>query len=459
MVAFPFGRTGGMSDTASLRLHPKTFLAPFVSAAFWGMAVLVIIDHRGLNVESPVVEIIRSVILACGLVLAGQAYVPLRQALGVSGMLVLAAIVSYLVIGFVTAVALGATTLLAQVKPLWDSFPVVFIWTGAVGCRAMVKRIGVEPVLRGILVILMASCVLTLATPLLQQAGVRSPDAVALSAAGQRFTGSFHDPNIAGFAASFTVSLALSFLAAGRRRWLAYAALTAGCAAVVATFSRTAMLCVTAAAAFFLVLNGRGARGPLVWWLLVVGTVGLALNATVVEVAELLERGQLIRLASFIAIFGGVIDDFGTTERTTLWRLGLEQFRESPLIGNGLNALRHLDGVNFTLGTSMRLGVHNTYLQFAGEAGVVPLALYVLFFVSLLWLRWIAPRSLARDAVIGWGIQIALLSFTIYNTLGLRFVSFLIGVICSLAVVACEGPRTRFSPPENRRSRAVQASR
>ncbi len=69
--------------------------------------------------------------------------------------------------------------------------------------------------------------------------------------------------------------------------------------------------------------------------------------------------------------------------RFTLWRGALEQFQENPIIGTGSRTYDYY-GLKFRpsdiLGTPEY--VHNDYLQFLAEFGVVGSALFIFFFVS-----------------------------------------------------------------------------
>ena len=389
-------------------------MAPFAAGSFWVPAAIALTSVNGLSNIVPIL-----VIALCSLLLACQAYVPLRRALGVSGGLILAALASYSVIGFVTAIAADGWRSGLLLGLLVPAYAILLIYASAVGSWAMESRMGIERLLLWLLVILTVACVTILAS-------------AALNPKAERFVGLFADPNNAGLIAGITVALALSFLATGRWRALAYTGLSVGFTAALATFSRTAILSLIALVAFFLVSNRR-ILGPLFRWLIVMALAGLVASTTVGVDKLALKPWQLMRLVSVVTVLSGQFDDSLTSERITLWRLGLEKYRESPIIGNGLGALGSLEGASFNWNDRRRQGVHNFYLLLAGEAGVVPAVLYVLFILSMLRLRWTASPSLARDVVVSWTILIALYSFVFHHLLTLSFFSFLIGVNCTLA--------------------------
>ena len=125
---------------------------------------------------------------------------------------------------------------------------------------------------------------------------------------------------------------------------------------------------------------------------------------------------------------------FGATleRRVRLWRIGLDRFLESPVVGNGIHTLLHMEGAPAAY-TGAPADVHNLYLLLAGEAGLVPLALYLGFLRSLLRLHWTAPRSPAADTVVGWTIVLVLTGAANHVLLTLGVSMFLAGLACALA--------------------------
>ena len=122
--------------------------------------------------------------------------------------------------------------------------------------------------------------------------------------------------------------------------------------------------------------------------------------------------------------------------RVRLWRIGLDRFLESPLVGNGIHTLWRMEGAPAGY-AGAPTDVHNLYLLLAGEAGLVPLALYLGFLWSLLRLHWTAPRSPAADTVVGWTIVLVLTGAANNVLLTLGVSTFLAGLACALAAEAC----------------------
>ena len=122
-------------------------------------------------------------------------------------------------------------------------------------------------------------------------------------------------------------------------------------------------------------------------------------------------------------------------DRPLLWRLGFRKAMEAPVFGHGLRALKHMDGA--PIGHhGMPLGTHNLYLTLLGEAGIVPLALFLSAIVLLLRAQWGAPRSLARDATVALVIVIALYSMSFQHLLAVGAFMFLAGLSVAIGAAA-----------------------
>lgn len=145
----------------------------------------------------------------------------------------------------------------------------------------------------------------------------------------------------------------------------------------------------------------------------------------------ILETARLSDAGYVITAMKGDKHRSGLAIRWGLAKGGLDLFLESPLIGNGIYKLHYLsaDTINY-LGEME--GVHNVYLMLAGEAGLVPLLLYLLFLCSLARLLWVAPKSPARDVIVFWAAVIACFSMVFQHLLTLGASMFLIGLCCAL---------------------------
>ena len=120
-------------------------------------------------------------------------------------------------------------------------------------------------------------------------------------------------------------------------------------------------------------------------------------------------------------------------DRLLLWRLGFRKAMEAPVFGHGLGALKHLDGAPITH-SGVLPDPHNLYITLLGEAGIVPLLLFLSAIVLLLRAQWGAPQSPARDATVAWVIVIALYNMTFSDLLGLKAFMFLAGLSVAIGV-------------------------
>ncbi len=135
---------------------------------------------------------------------------------------------------------------------------------------------------------------------------------------------------------------------------------------------------------------------------------------------------ELRRLPSH-DIDDGLICAALTMDRPLLWKLGFEKAMEAPVFGHGLGALASMEGAPISH-NGRPLDAHNLYLRLLGEAGIVPLLLFVSAFVLLLRAQWAAPKSLARNATVAWVIVIALYCMTFQHLLGVSAFMFLAGL-------------------------------
>ncbi len=404
-----------------------SLLGPYITFAFWVFAAIVLLNVRGLNLPAPVEQLIQEEILACCLILMGLSKAHLRQALGTAGVLFLAAIASYLFISFAVSVATGAE-LLPKADFYLRTYTLFGVFTLAtvLGGRAVLERIGMERLSNGVLIILVVSCTVILASPVLDDISALSP-----SRWSGRIAGTFNTPNDTGFVACLAAALALSFMGIGRRRGLAYLGATMGSTAVIASGSRTSLITLVVLLVYFLMLNGRGERGRIARWMVVFSvltSVGVAIYWSMNREWSLLQIHQLEEIAKFIAHLEGKEGYQDFIERQYLLKMSSEKILESPIVGNGIGQLHQL----YRPPGSRWLSAHNQYLLLAGEAGFIPLTLYVLSLFLLLRSRWVMPKSLTRDVVVSWAIVIALAGLAHDTWFKEPFYAFAIGLACAI---------------------------
>ena len=535
------------------RLEPAS--APCVVFSFWALAVLVQVKLQGGVIE----PLVLGTMLLCCLLMLGFVRLHWWKLIGAPGWLLLASIASYLFISSGVSLATDVELLTKNVARL--GFFLLVTLAATLGGRWLLERILVETLLKWTLVTLTASCAIVLASPLLRHIGVLPEYRLPY-----RMTGTFTDPNDAGFIACMTAALALAFQSNERQRPLGCLALVLGCAAGLSSVSYTAIFVLGAMLVLFLVVNVRRLGkdllhtgltvlcmvGVVVWlmpgtpiayteeaWVVdaydekrVGGTITVFLvkdkshraddspvnpwrwqradarhddadapdDATWTNIEGALspnytpadeDRGKFLRAwvsyekngtahrvqtkvigpimsasaataadanalvrlleepSDTVEAFRGKDDaDIGfgraRSRRVLLWEIGFNKALESPIVGNGLYQLHNMDGAPIgNQGTPT--GVHNVYLMLFGEAGIVPLTLYLLSLLFLMRLLWIVPKSLGRDVVVGWTTVMALYGLSYHHLLTMGAYNFVMAMACATAafLVQQQGEPTR----------------
>ena len=572
LIPLPWRRLE-FASVSGIARRTESLRTTLVAVAFWTLAVIALTNLRYVHLGGmPQVEVvIARVTMACCVLLLGLvgarrliawrksgSLVSLRGTLGgTPGLLLFAAVASYLVIG---AAALGVEAISQPETAESLKYRVLqfgVLVAVAVGGRSVLERTGAERLLKWTLVILTASCVVVLASPWLRAVGVLPEYQLP-----HRLTGAFVNPNDAGFIACMTVALALAFQANGRQRPLGCLALVLGCAAGFASFSYTAAIVLGVLLTLFLLLNVRRLRqdllhtgltvlcmiGVLVWfipgtpvvytgeaWVVDVfeakrvgdpvtvflvndkshraddhpvspwrwqradgrpGDVNTPDDATWTDIEGALspnytpakeDAGKFLRawvsyekngmrrrvqtqaIGPIMTAATGTATDanalvhllkepgkavaasrgkddsnnsLGRTRsrRTLLWEMGFDKALEAPITGHGLYQLHSMEGA--PLGNQGKpTGVHNVYLMLVGEAGIIPLALYLLSLFFLLRLYWTEPKSLGRDSVVGWVIVMVLFGLSFHHLLAIGSYNFLIGLACATAAFLVQEQR------------------
>ena len=262
-----------------------------IAAAFWTLAVIALTNLRYMHLWGlPQVEAVvaRGTMVCCVLLFGlvgvrcvmacreSGSFVPIRTTLGgTPGLLLIVAVASYLAIG---ASVLGVKAIREPDMAAYLRYHVLLLGmlaAAVVGGRAMLERTGAERLLQGVLVVLIVSCAVILASPVLRDLGILRPYRIPF-----RLTGAFIDPNEASLAACTTVALAMAFLTNGGPRALGWLGLAAGVAASLATASRTALVVLGALAVVFLLTNVR-IPGTFVRVLAATGLIGIAMLASI----------------------------------------------------------------------------------------------------------------------------------------------------------------------------------
>lgn len=368
---------------------------------------------------------------------------PLRRVLGIPGFLIVAALISYLVIGMSVALLTDfAWYSLNPTLPLHVGLAVLIIVATALGASALLRWIGVERLLKGVLAILAVTCILILATPLLLKYLYSPPMHFwdVLHTASTRFIGTYTTPIIAGMVACYAAGLGLLFLYSSRYRTFAGLVVILSSAACLLTFSRMVFLTYALLLLLFLwfsTFNRYRKRTFLGVTLAIAFVAVFFLSISNMGRFLALDHGQFHRLRWMNTL------DFGDPNilRWELWSLGWSHITESPLFGHGLTRFHQLEGARGCRAMKITCGVHNTYLLLWGEAGLIPVSLFLLFISSLLWKRLTLPRSLAMDAVGVLTLVFAMTSMTNDGTLYFFWHAFILGLSCAMAAHATRESR------------------
>lgn len=372
---------------------------------------------------------------------------PLRRALGIPGFLIVAALLSYLVIGLSVALLTDfAWYSLNPTLPFHVGLAVLIIVATALGASALLRRTGVERLLKGVLAILAVTCVLILATPLLVKYLYSPPTHFwdVLHTASTRFIGTYTSPNVAGMVACYAAGLGLLFLYSGRYRTFAGLVVILSGTACLLTFSRMVFLTYALLLLLFLwfsTFNRYRKRTFLGATLAIAFVAVFILSISNVGRFLSMDHDRLHRLR-----WMNTLDfDDPNVRRWQLWSLGWSHITESPLFGHGLMRFHQLEGALDCRAIKIPCGVHNTYLMLWGEAGLIPPLLFLLFIGSLLWKRLTLPRSLAMDAAVVLTLVFAAASMSSDGTLFFFWHAFILGLSCAMAAHAARESRGRRS--------------
>ena len=436
--------------TETLNRRPSTLP---VQIGFWSLAIMTLININELlhlTIGTGWFSLLGLVI--CCVLLCLVVRIPLRMALGGPGVLIIAVLLSYLFIGLSVAFVTGPSWFwyaADAVFPLRISSAALIVVATALGASATLYRVSVERLLKGILAILAVTCILILMTPLLRDYVYTLPPHLEdiRRTARYRLIGPFVDPNMAGTACCYTVVLALFFLANSRHRTFAGIVLILGTVAGILTFSKLAILTLLIIFIFFLcllALKRRQKRLSVARWLIVI-IVGMIVSAAVNIEHFSLNQKQIRRVTEFQEILP--FASGGSDIRWALWPVALSQIGESPFFGHGLLRFHFLEG-----GARCRLGVscgsHNSFLMLWGEAGAIPLVLFLLFIGSLLWKSLALSRSVTILLVVPWVIVFVLACLTMDTVLHSPWHLFIFGLSCALVASA-----TWESGPQNQGQR------
>ena len=416
--------------------------------AFWLVAVATLVNFNHLaNMTVGTGWFITIGLTLCCVFLCLIVRIPLRQALGIPGFLIVATLISYLLIGLSVAFVNGDAWYATDRGriPFYVGLAVLVIVATALGASEVLRRVGVERLLKGIAAILAVTCILILATPLLVDYLYVFPSRLSslLYQASSRFMGTFTTPTMASTVGCYAVVTILSLSSSGRNKKFAGLALILACAAVIMTFSRTGIITLALIFLFFLkiwVSNLLLKRTSSVG-LAIVPVAGVVV-LTIVNLEYLpVKADQLTHLMWFVNYEDSSL---GMNDRFALWPLALSEIAESPLLGHGITRFHQIGGA-LICQLELPCGSHNAYLMLWGEAGIIPLTLFLTFIGLLLQTSMTLPKSIATNTITGWTLVFATACMARDGVPYFVWSAFILGLSCALAAHVQREARGRRS--------------
>lgn len=404
----------GVPGAPSARLPlPRAANLTFVS--FWVVAVATLVEIVSFYYEQSGGTGSTRVIALAVLVLVVTARTSPVRAVGTHGILMLLAVILYMVIG--TTVAMyHDPQFLFDWGFQYELLGLLMVTAAATGVHDIASRIGTKRMLAGILAILTVSCLgvmmLSIVMQLLRWYALTLYDPV-------RSSGGHQEPNQAAFVATLGFATACAMAIWQKRQGWATAAMIISTVTIVLTMSRTGLVIWTVLVVASNVYAYR-IRGSIL-----AVPAGLSVAAGLVLVGWYLVSPDAVTFRRLVEF---------DSARLLMWAHGVSVILESPLVGHGIRSFLYLRDYTTTscAGAGGTCGVHNQYLLLIGEAGILPLLLWVLFIaVAFKKCSW-PPDSLHKAVAGGWMICLVLYSMTIHTLFPIPANFFIIGVACGL---------------------------
>lgn len=429
-------------DMQPYRYQQDPVLKHTGSLIFWLLAVIVVLHVEGAfnEIERRTVSV---AIIAMSVILVCIVRVRIARGLGTPGIILLATIISYLVIGFVVAIIQGIDLQTSDYTKIGSIICfLTVLGASALGGYSTMETHGIEITFVRILKLFIITCVFIIFTPILISYGLIS-ERIYL-----RNTGLFINPNDAGIAGCFTVVMAVSFLQRGSHRLLAFIALFVGLIASLSTVSKTALIVLFIVVILF-GLFGKQRLLLLFLLMLLIGLIAIFLE-DILLLASVVDLGRIYVVVDYLMSINTSGLDISysddkldiLTGRGLLWEIGLNRVFESPIVGHGFAQGHHLEEAPAILG-SERLGVHNMYLMMIIDAGIIPLFLYFLYLLTYFRLLSFVPASVARDTTAGWTIVLILTGSTSHHLFHMEMVAFVIGLSCATIQLSNAPPSSK----------------
>lgn len=197
--------------------------------------------------------------------------------------------------------------------------------------------------------------------------------------------------------------------------------------AAVLTFSKTAIIITSLIIIFSFLFTFKNLisiihnRYKIIRRLIIIIFVGVLFFAN--AIFSSLSRLQKERLTQVGYFLKGQLNESTTTDRSSLAIYAINKIKENPITGHGIGTFSFMD---------IGLGVHNQFLLMLGEAGIIGICVYILFFVK--WLIYI--RGIKYPPLVYFQrsefIIFFLISFTTHNILSFKPFVVVLGITFSL---------------------------
>lgn len=256
------------------------------------------------------------------------------------------------------------------------------------------------------------------------------PGAVRLSHSVGRSAGLLKNANTSAFVLVNTLVLMAMASSPGRSKIttvLLTIARVAVILGVLSTLSREGLLLLFITTAVLTVLEAKGGREAVVTPLALLCAAGIALAASRRMVASG-DPTYLLPLAKINLFLHGSFDD---NYRLYLASYYTDKFLARPLLGYGFASTLFPSPANGDLVSLYGiLGPHNTFVALATEFGIVPLTIYLLFYICLARRVLSRPRSSVRAHALLLLLLLFLHNFFAHDLLVSRPAMVLLALVC-----------------------------
>lgn len=198
-----------------------------------------------------------------------------------------------------------------------------------------------------------------------------------------RATGTFEDPNLAAAYLFIMISFAIVYFLEKKKYLLLGASIILTLVSVILTSSKGALVSVSISLVFILIVN------------LIRGKIGMAFKLitgyafTAIILIVLYNNSLTVQqicepiFNRFGELVGNIGEDHSLAHREFLWRTAFELGMTSPIIGIGVEQFRPA-ATQYT-GESVWNIVHNTYLTFFCELGIIGLIAFFRIWIKNAW--------------------------------------------------------------------------